>query len=352
MGRHAITVCGFALVSSLGRLASAQSVTWQQPSIHYDTGALPSVTVYADDNPSVAQLEVHQGGAPDLWYHDGGYEHMNGSNRYDGGFFPTVASTGGGSVYEVHQSGSGVSPLYMHTGFDYDPNGPHVTWFSAFSLGQSGFHPVLATNGGSGLLAVVEVHQVNAGTGPLWINVGQPAMNTSSTVPFLGTTFNNGTNPTVAITYIGPYAKYFIIEVHQAADGIGPLWEDSGILTIDTSGSWRIVWNQTSQFTNGVNPSIAICSNDYIDDIHFARTKPATVVQVNEGSYGDLWSHTGKMNADGSFSWIAGSDQHYDNGHNPKISCTQFGSPVGMEVHAANAAGAGGALWFRGFSAN
>jgi hypothetical protein len=80
-------------------------------------GYQPSVAV---SGPTI--VEVHQGGTGvgPLYYHTGGLQSDGtvqfapDSFTYDTGILPRVAVSGG-TILEVHQIGTGVGPLYYHT---------------------------------------------------------------------------------------------------------------------------------------------------------------------------------------------------------------------------------------------
>jgi len=92
------------------------TLQWASSASSYDTGAYPSVAV---SGPTI--VEVHQGGTGvgPLWYHSGGIE-SNGdaqfgvASSYDNGEVPRVA-VAGPTILEVHQGGTGVGPLWYHT---------------------------------------------------------------------------------------------------------------------------------------------------------------------------------------------------------------------------------------------
>ena len=127
--------------------APAQGIpptVWKPTSFQYDTGLAPSVAV-----SGVVVVEVHQAGTGlgPLWYHTGKIQE-NGTVawaaagfQYDNGINPSVAISGD-TVIEVHQAGTGVGPLFYHTG-KINASGT-VTWASNSFQYDTGAVPSVA----------------------------------------------------------------------------------------------------------------------------------------------------------------------------------------------------------------
>jgi hypothetical protein len=92
----------------------------------------------------------------------------NSTQQYDSGYFPSIALTGDGThVYavEVHQSTlSCPGPLSYRVGL---VTGNTVVW-SGSSRYDTGCNPSVAISGGT----VVEVHQTGTKPGPLFLHTG------------------------------------------------------------------------------------------------------------------------------------------------------------------------------------
>jgi hypothetical protein len=101
-----------------GEIQADSTVVWAGSSFSYDTGIAPSIAV---SGPTV--VEVHQAGTGvgSLYYHTGGIQgdgavtfSSSGAFPYDTGLAPSVAVSGP-TIFDVHQSATGVSALYYHT---------------------------------------------------------------------------------------------------------------------------------------------------------------------------------------------------------------------------------------------
>jgi hypothetical protein len=376
----------------LATVAARANVTWGATSNNYDfAGNSPSASVSIDFHTGkLVDTEVHTSGLSPfpIWFHPETLYPQFGvssvlSNSSNAGSTATVGDDQSGRFITVYtdaqnQMWSAIMDTAVHTD----------RWGASASLGQGGYYPSVSAAGAqldnygdpTGAL-VVEAHQGQVGAGSLWFDVGWS--NTYGTdyataernnwfdftgvSPWVAGHYTDGARPSVSIIGAGRDpttrdAQYLVAEVHQAeADVIyGPLWSDIGLLTIprDGSHSWKLSWFSTLQFTNGEFPSIAICGiNGESFDPFGGGPKRWTVVQVNQGLNGSLWSHTGTVTQSDSttwsFQWDSGSDQNYDNnGYMPNVSCSKmyFDQSTytfpGMEVHEDN----GGRLWSRTFS--
>jgi len=110
-------------------------------------------------------------------------------------------------------------------------------------------NPSVAISGST----VVEVHNAVNGVGPLRYRVGQ--INTSSnTITWANYNqamqYDNGLNPTVAITYSDVYP---LVEVHNGGYGVAPLWYHVGYF----NEAGTITWEEGAQYDNGMNPCVA-----------------------------------------------------------------------------------------------
>jgi hypothetical protein len=345
-----------AVVGMSAATARAQSVVWGGGA-QYDIGAAafaPSVAMTVNDyTGSYSQTEVHEvdsqfkGMPATLYDMCGAYPNFNGPVSYTtGGNYPAIASDGTlGLLFEVHQRGTASnSVLWYAMGLQ---SGNPALGFLA-STGQVGFFPTVSIMRSS--LYIVEAHQAQQTQGPLVMNVTSQGADGhwTTTNPWVPLTYNWGAKPSISVWPVNPGGgvDMFIVEVHQGGDTNNLLWSDFGVIHVNSDETWNVSWSATSQYTGGRAPSVAICNNH-------------DVVAVNEGGNGSLWSHTGIITTDSqgnhSFHWIPGTDQQYDNGYKPKISCTSPGSgsdvqAQGLEVHEGQ--DGAGTSWQKAFTVN
>ena len=133
------------------------------PSIQYDYGSAPSVSISTNE-----VVEVHQGDNDSLWYRAGpisGSQIVFGPGvQYDSGYLPSVSIVGRTAV-EVHQDTSSCpGPLSYRVG---TVQGQQITWSSSIQY-DFGCSPSVATDG----YLVYEVHQAGPDVGPLWSRMG------------------------------------------------------------------------------------------------------------------------------------------------------------------------------------
>ncbi len=344
--------------------AGGSAITWDGNSATYDNGTLPSVAVTALHPTN--QMEVHQGAYPALWAHPAStYAQLGGSSQYASGWAPTVANDSNATFLEIHQGDNGNAPQLWYG------IGTGTASFNANPVGTVGFHPVIAAiwnfcsswdsscfrDGRLGTAVAAEVHMTaNSGAVPLMIDIGKPTFSFDNlgnpswkSANWTQAQYVTGAYPTVSLFPISQ-TKFFVMEAHQAQDGLGPLWSDFGILTL-TDTSWTINWISAAEiFDEGQHPSIAICRAN--------ETNQLVVVEVNEGPSNTLLSYTGFITVSPpSFSWTPGSGLNYTSGFRPRISCNQYGfyhtggdySP-GLEVHQGTSGS--GPLWYATFTAH
>jgi len=217
-----------------GYPASCGGVDWLT-SQSYDTGHNPSVSIDASTNnarPSV--VEVHQAGTnlSDLWYHVGTltpaattaasnppsitwgppYPIENISGASVAGYAPSV-SVANGYVVVAYQGTSGT--LSYSFG---QISGNVIRWQNPVNYG-TGYSPSISMlgadlTGGSG--AIVEAHQGDTGTGPLYYRLGK--LN-SSTAP-TGITWTPNSSTEYATSGCYPSIALFDANAYL---GIGPV---------------------------------------------------------------------------------------------------------------------------------
>jgi hypothetical protein len=172
------------------------------------------------------------------------------SFEFDNGFNPRVGLAGK-NVVEVHNAGLGVGALWYHVGKLKTPFSS-IEWGGSHLYESSGENPAVAISGKN----VIEVHNSADGVGPLEYAVG--ILNPSNDTIAWGATrqFDNGYNPTVAI--VGTT----VIEVHNAQTGVGPLWYSTGTLN---AGAFSVNWGTSKQYDIGFNPSVAVSGTGVIE---------------------------------------------------------------------------------------
>jgi hypothetical protein len=250
------------------------------------------------------------------------------AHRFDTGSKPAIAL--GTDIYagkwevQAHEGGSG-DLWYSSNGFGVTTGGWPGSGLGPSRQYANGYRPALtrwAYDDGNNLL---EVHQANDGVGPLWFMFG--ALSDAQDTPVSwnpAQQYDYGMHPAVAA--MGGVA----VEVHQAGPGAGPLW--SHVLSFGWT-PWGVAWAPDAvNYTNGVNPAVAMTADSYVNVVE--------VHQANDG-FGPLWYMTGRLSGDAKT--IAWSNAHsYDNGEKPAIVAR--GNSV-LEVHQGNTGT--GTLWYR-----
>ncbi|MGB6632710.1 MAG: hypothetical protein WBE52_15840 [Terriglobales bacterium] len=77
------------------------------------------------------------------------------------------------------------------------------------------------------------------------------------------------------------------VEVHQLDSGSGNLEYRTGKVT--TTGA--VTWNAVHKYDSGLTPSVALSGTN--------------VVEIHEGTSGEIWYHTGQLLASGTIKWAA-----------------------------------------------
>ena len=227
------------------------------------------------------------------------------SYHYDNGYNPSVAANSG-TVVEVHNGTSGAGPLWYRVG---KVNGSTITWNDSHPYDNNGYNPSVAMNSFVGRdTTVVEVHNGTSGAGPLWYRVGK--VNGSTITWNDSHQYDNGFNPSVAL------AGNIVVEVHNGTFGVGPLWYRMGKLNGGT-----ITWSDSHKFDSySTNPSVSAAVTYTTNDNAIAVLD---VVEVhNSNAYaGPLWFRDGELTDADDFSTISWGDPYnYDAGWNPKIA--------------------------------
>jgi hypothetical protein len=327
--QRALGIAAALLVGGSAFTASAQTVNWNAQGAQTDYGSKPSMAVgYSVGFSQNWQVQVHQGNPGTLWYRSGIGGDIGNATFYQNGYRPSVARyefDDNTNLFEVHQAQDGVGPLWYLWGTLSGVDGREVTWTAAQQY-DVGLHPAVATIGGN----IVEVHQAGAGVGPLWYRTAvKPAWTGAPGQVFHwfdSHAYDTGVNPSVAITTSNN--GDVIVEVHQAQDGVGPLWYRTGILS--PNGDY-IAWNDSHQYDYGINPSVTVSGSSVVE-VHQANA-----------TAGPLWYRTGRIQGSG----IAWNDSHqYDNGAAPSVATD---GSFGYEIHQASESGPT-ALWWKGFT--
>jgi hypothetical protein len=250
-------------------------------------------------------------------------ETWGNSIQYDNGFNPKAA-TNGTTFVEVHNGANGVGQLWYRVG-QINTTSMTIDWGNKnyATAYDKGINPSVAISGST----VVEVHNATQGVGPLWMRIGQ--VNTSSNTILWGNSiqYDNGMNPSVAIS------GSTLVEVHNGANGVGQLWYRVGQITssntIDCGNK-----NYSTPYDNGMNPSVAIWGS--------------TLAEVHNGAsgVGPLWYRVGQINtSSNTITWENNNQaMPYDNGLNPTVAVTLANSLAPVEVH--NGGYGAGPLWY------
>ena len=241
-----------------------------------------------------------------------GFVGFGGATEYDSGFNPSVAISGT-TVVEVHNGQAESGPMWYHVGQVYDST--TITWGPAYNY-DTGFNPSVAISG----TTVVEVHNGQGEFGPMWYHVGQVSGSTIEWGPYYN--YDTGWNPSVAIS------GSTVVEVHNGQGGDGPMWYHVG-----TINGKKITWGPSNSYDWGYNPSVALVGSTAFE------------VHNGQGGAGPLWYHVGTVGGN-QITW--GPSNSYDWGWNPKIAAFAANCyddpPVVMEVHNANSYP--GDLWY------
>lgn len=276
------------------------------PAIGFDSGRV--VAVHQDSN-KVGTLSYRVGQLQQ------GIMNWGESATYDNGIKPSVALSAS-TVVEVHQAGAGVGPLWYRVGKIEETK---VHWSDSHNHGV-GLHPSVAMVGS----IVVEVHQSALGVGPLKCRVGRvrgTAIDWGSP-----TQYDTGTNPSVA-SFISPNGVG-VIEVHQAKEGVGPLWYRRGAIRNNV-----IHWSASFQYDNGTKPAVAAHSGFFLE------------VHQGQQEVGRLWYRVGRLTKAGRVQWA--QSMQYENGLAPRVALESL--PSGITATAVHQSGDGvGPLWWRG----
>ena len=216
-------------------------------------------------------VDVHEGTRGDLYYHVGApYYPDSGSSEdiawcngyygtwYDSGYYPSV---GVGEYVQPSNDPSGFSSIgdQVVTTYQTSPqNGPlryrlgtlsgcTVNWTAGGVYDNFGARPAVAIGTGSASTnTVVEVHQGADGVGPLWYRVGVAlgsGVQWGDSHPY-----DAGTKPSVAID------GNTVVEVHQEGSAVGPLDYRIGFVSASTK---TITWQSPHRFGTGLYPSVS-----------------------------------------------------------------------------------------------
>ena len=113
------------------------------------------------------------------------------------------------------------------------------------------------------------------------------------------------------------------VEVHQLDSGSGNLEYRTG--KVSTTGA--ITWNPVHKYDSGLSPSVALSGTN--------------VVEIHEGTGGEIWYHTGQLLASGTIEWAASTN--LEAGYAPSVAVS--GTQV-IEVHQASQSNPS-PLWYK-----
>jgi hypothetical protein len=290
-----------------------------------------------------------------------------GGAKYDTGTDPSIAATVGNpsGIIEVHNGGSGASPLWFRPG-GISPVPSTMSWSGSQQFDNHGYNPSIAANP----YYFIEVHNGGSSQGPMWYRTGTSSENTTTgSINFNWSDSkiydNFGFNPSIAAVANNPSIAAVgntVVEVHNGGDTAGPLWYRTGKVNSDGTFTWSAQSHEYDSF--GFNPSVSvrICYtgnflNNPTTGISVAETCGLDVLEVHNGgnSVGQLWFRYGHSDDGVTINWQL--SYPYDVGWNPKVSWFTYPDPgtsnivtALFEVHSAQAGGDGPLLYNTGSS--
>lgn len=221
------------------------------------------------------------------------------ATQYGTGYAPRIAADGL-TVVEVHQLDSGSGPLEYRTG-TIGPSGV-VTWRAVHKY-DTGSAPTVAISGTN----VVEMHQGTGNDLIYRIGVLKPA----GTITWAaGVTFDHGFAPSVAMS--GPE----VVEVHQDTQSSpANLYMSAAQLSSGTLG-FSFAFN----YTSGVAPDVALSGG--------------TIIEVHEagGSSNTLFYEAGTVGASNALDFPVNGGV-VEAGYSPSVT---IAGPTIIEVHTAS----------------
>ena len=181
-----------------------------------------------------------------------------------------------------------------------------------------GFAPAVASVGPTPNGPIVlEVHQGASGLGPLWghlLTATGPVTTFPSFNVANANAYDSGYRPAVAAAPISS-DESMVVEVHQGSTGAGPLWYHMGSVYTGTSPA-TLAWSSTvHQYDSGAHPSVAITTLP-------SGSNPSgiVVVEVHQGGdgFGPLWYRSGVFNqSNWTINW--NNSHQYDYGVAPAV---------------------------------
>jgi hypothetical protein len=166
------------------------------------------------------------------------------------------------TIVEVHQAASGASTIWYHVGqITAGGSVPTVSLHGSHSTGFVGYAPSVTVAGGFVILAMQGTDSQGTG-GALLYSLGQVKTDASGAPtgeiawgPL--TKYDNGYNPSVSLTLQFSEATWVLVEAHQADGGTGPLYYRIGYLNYSDSGAspTAVAWQK--------NPSNKSYSTQY-----------------------------------------------------------------------------------------
>jgi hypothetical protein len=200
------------------------------------------------------------------------------SQEYDAGFNPSAsidvltALNGGkntATVIEIHQSGQYSSGLWYHLGtLNYSTSGQSVVWGPAIPVTNptgtavSGFAPSISVAAGY----VVTAYQ--AGGGTLAYVFGKISGNTVKWQNPVN--YDTGYNPSIAMLGPGLGTEANVVEAHQGDPSTGPLYYRLGTWDSQTSPT-GVTWTPNSSYKyadSGCYPTLALAIGVDVGELH------------------------------------------------------------------------------------
>jgi hypothetical protein len=178
------------------------------------------------------------------------------------------------TIVEVHQAASSASTIWYHVGhITAGSSTPSVSLNGSHSTGFVGYAPTVTVSGNLAILAMQGADSQGTG-GALLYSIGQVQISASTGDPTGEiawgplTKYDNGYNPSVSLALqYDTDALWVLVEAHQEDGGTGPLWYRIGYLNLGSTGSnpTSIAWQKnpsnnsvaTEYDESGCYPSVA-----------------------------------------------------------------------------------------------
>jgi hypothetical protein len=210
--------------------------------------------------------------------------------EFDAGFNPSVSidtsviNSTTAPIVEVHQLSSSSSVFWYHVGaLNYPTSTPSVVWGPAFQVANaagtivSGYAPSISVVGGY----VVMAYQ--AGGGKLAYVFGKISGN--KVLWQNPTNYDGGYNPSISMMPSGFGFQAAVVEAHQADSGTGPLYYRTGTWNNQSSPT-GIEWlpnSSTKYAASGCYPAVALDFFNDVGELHSTACGVEATLEYSSG---------------------------------------------------------------------